>query len=452
MLVHIWDHGLKGKIWRLLKKLNTNLTCQVKTKNGLTEKINRIVGGKQGGKNFGFMFAKLMDLLQEEAEELQHIGVYFDILKLAFLIWVDDVLSFAEGEQQQRLTLQMVNEFAVKHKLKWGGDKCKVMPIGKSAFVQQKWDLGSIKIDSCDSYKYLGDIIMRNNCNKKNIDDRENKVKSATRQVISMCGSETIQGMEIEGLLKLHESRIVSTLLTNCETWVLGKEERRKLERIELWALKKMIGLPPTTPTLAVIITTGCLFTTQRIDQRQLIYLKILLHRPDDNWTKRSLYIQNSEKIWWAKQINELLDSYDLDYTWDEIKKTPFATWKRLVQSKIEKKHLDRLKEGNVGVSGTKIKTKYIHDLLERDNYTRQPMKNILNRSKIGVRALIMGMSGMLDCANNFHFKYKRKTCDLCSEIDNESHRINHCKKYAYMNLHNSELKFDFSTIYSSEQ
>ena len=30
MLVEVWDHGVKGKLWRLLKLLNTNLTCQVK--------------------------------------------------------------------------------------------------------------------------------------------------------------------------------------------------------------------------------------------------------------------------------------------------------------------------------------------------------------------------------------------------------------------------------------
>ena len=109
MLVELWDRGLKGKVWRLLKRLNTNLTCQVKTRHGLTEEIKRIVGGKQGGKNFGFMFSKLMDLLQEENQNEEDLGVYFDLLRLLFLIWVDDVLSFAEGKTQQKRTLQTVN-------------------------------------------------------------------------------------------------------------------------------------------------------------------------------------------------------------------------------------------------------------------------------------------------------------------------------------------------------
>ena len=71
--------------------------------------------------------------------------------------------------------------------------------------------------------------------------------------------------MEMIALLKLHETTIIPTLLTNCETWVLQKEQQKKLERLELWALKKLIGLPTTTPTVAIIFLTGCLYTTQRI-------------------------------------------------------------------------------------------------------------------------------------------------------------------------------------------
>ena len=59
MLVTVWERGLKGKLWRLMKCLNMNLTAKIKTRHGLTEEILRKAGGKQGGKNFGFLFAKM---------------------------------------------------------------------------------------------------------------------------------------------------------------------------------------------------------------------------------------------------------------------------------------------------------------------------------------------------------------------------------------------------------
>ena len=451
MLTAIWDHGMKGKCWRLLKELNTNLTAQIKTRHGLTEEIQRLAGGKQGGKNFGFLFAKLMDLIQEEASENPELGVQFELLKLIVLIWVDDVVSFAEGETQQNHTLAMINEFAMKHKLKWGSSKCNVMQIGKSAYVEKQWKLGSIDISSCESYKYLGDIIMRNNGNQKNIEDRENKVKMVTRKIMSMCSSDVLNKMEVWPLLKLHESKTISTMLTNAETWVLGKEDRKKLERIELWALKHLLGLPPTTPTLAVIVITGTLFTSQRIDKKQLIYLKTILGKPDDDWIKLSLLQQKNENIHWAKQIQELLQYYDITETWEEIKSTSFAGWKRIVDSKIEEKHLQRIKEG-IGALSEQSKTSFIADLVKSESFKREPLEYILKRSKLGARALIMGISGMLDCAKNFHYKYKTKNCKFCHVVDDENHRINHCKVYADSNLYNSNLKFDFSCIFSQDR
>ena len=451
MLTTIWDHGMKGKCWRLLKELNTNLTAQIKTRHGLTEEITRLAGGKQGGKNFGFLFAKMMDLLQEEADENPELGVYYELLKLIFLIWVDDVVSFAEGEPQQNLTLAMVNEFAIKHKLKWGSDKCNVMHIGTNAYVEKTWKLGSTDISSCENYKYLGDIIMRNNGNQKNIEDRENKVKMVTRKIISMCSSDVLNKMEVWPLLKLHETRTIPTLLANAETWVMGKEDRKKLERIELWALKHLFGLPPTTPTLAVRVITGTLFTSQRIDEKQLKYLKVLLHLPENDWPKMSLMQQKTENIYWAKQIQELLQQYDITESWDEIRSISFAEWKRKVNSKIEEKYIQRIKEG-VGSLSEQSKTKFIEEIINCESFKRAPLEHILKRSKMGARALIMGISGMLDCAKNFHFKYKTKICKACHVLDDEDHRINSCKLYASMNLYYSHVKFDFSCIFSNEK
>ena len=47
------------------------------------------------------------------------------------LLWVDDVVSCREGKINQEQMLNKLAEFAIKHKLKWGQAKCKVMKVGK---------------------------------------------------------------------------------------------------------------------------------------------------------------------------------------------------------------------------------------------------------------------------------------------------------------------------------
>ena len=41
---------MKGKAWRILRKMNTNLKAVVKTKHGLTHEFEMLVGGRQGSK------------------------------------------------------------------------------------------------------------------------------------------------------------------------------------------------------------------------------------------------------------------------------------------------------------------------------------------------------------------------------------------------------------------
>ena len=120
---------------------------------------------------------------------------------MSVLEWVDDVIStiisFAIGIEQQQYTLDRVNEFAVKHRLKWGKEKCNVMRIGNDKYVAEKWLLGQEEIDSCEQYRYLGDIIMRNGSNKKNIEDGKVRVMVTTRKILATCGNEVFKKVEI---------------------------------------------------------------------------------------------------------------------------------------------------------------------------------------------------------------------------------------------------------------
>ena len=105
----------------------------------------------------------------------------------------------------------------------------------------------------------------------------------------------------------MHNTCTIAAILTNCDTWVLNKGERSKLERIELWALKKILNVPKTTPTAAIWFVTGLLMTSTLIDKRQMLYLKTILNIPENDWTKQMLKALIQDNIGWAKQIKNTL-------------------------------------------------------------------------------------------------------------------------------------------------
>ena len=59
------------------------------------------------------------------------------------LLWVDVVIICVEGEEEQEQILEKLNEFAIKHKLKWGQNKCNVMRVGKLDKTNKKWKLAN---------------------------------------------------------------------------------------------------------------------------------------------------------------------------------------------------------------------------------------------------------------------------------------------------------------------
>ena len=127
MLVVANEQGFDGKIWRLTKSLNKDLTARVKTKAGVTKQIERVTGGKQGGKLMVPLFLKMIDTLSEDLTQNPDIGISIGNLVIACLEYVDDVTTFAIGYPQQELTLHALDEFSIKRQLEWGANKCKVM-------------------------------------------------------------------------------------------------------------------------------------------------------------------------------------------------------------------------------------------------------------------------------------------------------------------------------------
>ena len=451
MLYSMYKSGVDGRLWRLMKSLNEGLKAKVITKAGLTREIERVLGGKQGGKLMVTMFAKMMDNMAEDIME-KSLGVDIGKDRIPALLYMDDATTFAEGYAQQEETLKVAEDFAIKHKLEWGPDKCKTMEVGGHREEKDEWKLGQKTINKCESYKYLGEKINRNGKNEENLKERCDKVKYTARAIVTCCKSEVMRRIGTKVILKLHEAETIPAFLYNSETWTLNKGDKKLIDQTELYAWKTMIGLPQTTPTAGIVFTMGALFATIRVEIKQLIYLHKVLNKPDSHWTKVTLNVMKEYNIGWAKQMCETLEKWGLNQNWAEIQHKAQGEWKGEVNKAAEKMNIEKLREEcqtkSRGESKQKTKTKYVIERLNED-YRRGPDSFILRHTSIlNAKALIMGRYGMLKCSNNFSYGHGTKICDRCTVIDDENHRINDCVKWEATNLVNSSQKITFEDIY----
>ena len=453
MLKVMWDNGLRGKVWRILKDLSSELKATIKTKHGQTEEIDMEIGGKQGSKLTCRMFSKLMDMISEYIKE-NKLGIKItEEIMIGVLLWVDDVITCVEGEQDLNEILKIMDTFAKDHKLKWGIEKCKVMPIG-SHCKKDEWNFGEEKIKKCMSYKYLGDIIMNNGKNKENITERKRKTTATTISINTIAGNEILNRIETPVLLNLHEKITIPSLLNNAEAWELTITDLKDLEQIEIGSLKHLFNLPLRTPTTAIVFTLGTLYTNIRIHKKQLIYLHRILNREPNHWTNEMLQTLAELNIGWSKEIKKTLNLYELEENFEVIKTIPSPIWKTRVMEATERKNkqklIDECYKKEKGMIVPKTKSISVLKTVEDSNYVRKPCEEILSLSKIECKSLIIAKFGMLECGANFKGTMNLN-CITCNVIDNEEHRLNHCVKFKDINMYNESDKCPFETIYSND-
>ena len=298
--------------------------------------------------------------------------------------------------------------------------------------------------------------INRNGKNDENLEFRIKKAKTSVRAINSSGNNDVMKRIEMDYMIKLHEACTVPTLLYDGETWPLNATAMTKVDRVELWAWKCMIGLPKTTPTPAVMFCCGAMYPSIRVKIKQLLYLHKVLQKGSDKWAKSTLFELREHDWGWAKQIKGIIESWELEENWEEIKSKTYNTWKREVEKAAEKKNKEKILEDCMnrkrGESTIKTKTKSIVPLLECSNYLRKPRTFMKENNKLITRAYIMGRYGMLQCAANYSMGYATKLCKECGVTDDEDHRINHCKLWANTNLSTSCEKLKFDDIYSDDR
>ena len=456
MLDITWNKGLRGKAWRILRNLNKNLKARINTRYGQTRTIDMHVGGKQGSRLTGRMFAKMMDMLQEEIVPSKEGLVLGEDLTIAFLLWVDDVVSFVEGEEEQENILKRINNFAIRHKLRWGAEKCKILKIGKHEERKnpKEWKLGEQIITEADNYRYLGDIISKDGKNEKNIEARKAKTVASVVTINTIAAYDTLRGIETAILLELHEKIIVSGLLSNAESWTLTRGNKDELDKVELQALKQLFDLPAHAPTPGIMYMLGTTYTRHRIDKKRLMYLHRVINNSNETWTKKTLMTLDNMNIGWSRSIRETLSEYGLPTNFDEIKIMTKRQWKRTVNANAEimnkRRLLDECHKNENGKRTPKTKTKHIIKTIESDAYSRAPQQEIMNCTRQETKTIIIARFGMLECGTNFKGTLK-EMCNMCNVTDDESHRINFCPKYKDFNRCDSDNKVDFNDIHSTD-
>ena len=215
-----------------------------------------------------------------------------------------------------------------------------------------------------------------------------------------------------------------------------------------------MFDLPTHIPTPALIYSFGLIYTSLRIEQKQLLYLWKVMNRDEQHWTHSALQEVMTMNIGWGKTIRETLTKYNLPTQLDIIKAHGKGEWTNNVKRVIEKRNTERLIQDCYKIENDqnkrKTKTSHIVDQIEDPTYQRTPLKELLKCTKRETKTIMLGRYSMLECGKNFKGS-RSVNCGDCDLYDDEKHRINDCIKFRTVNNFDSDTKVDFNLIFSRD-
>jgi hypothetical protein len=158
MFCTLWDRGIQGKAWRLIRMLYHRVDNKVIFGNYESEIFQVVNGVKQGC----ILSPSLFNLVMLDLDILLqgHGGVTIGSNKIRGLYYADDIVLFADSENDLVHMLSLANIFANKWGLKFNSVKSQILIVGKK-WSDKLWPLGNTLLKETKTYKYLGVIINR---------------------------------------------------------------------------------------------------------------------------------------------------------------------------------------------------------------------------------------------------------------------------------------------------
>ena len=127
LLEKLFDVGVNGKCWRLIKNWYEGTKCRVKLEGGtLSDPYTVERGVKQGSVLSPALFLLVMDSLLTQLQR-SGLGLFINNFYAGGFLHADDIRSLATSSDSLKLQVSLVNNFARENFLKLNIQKCKII-------------------------------------------------------------------------------------------------------------------------------------------------------------------------------------------------------------------------------------------------------------------------------------------------------------------------------------
>jgi hypothetical protein len=120
--------------------------------------------------------------------------------KMGCLLWMDDVVLITDKPQELQEMLNITHETASKYHIEIGAEKSKCLVIGTK--IEPNLNIGPMKIETTDRYKYLGEFIDKKISLELNIKEARSRSEGTLQAILAIAGDPFLKGIQMETIWK----------------------------------------------------------------------------------------------------------------------------------------------------------------------------------------------------------------------------------------------------------
>lgn len=358
----LYNLGIKGKTWRLLRKWYGKLTSCVSV-NGLTSDLFPVLQGvRQGGVLSPWLYMCFNNDIPSEIGQKDN-GISVNETWYGNVLVADDITLLSSRSSGLQAMLTSMERYSKRWRFEFNPDKSVEVTFGESTKSynslknRRVWWLNDCSIKVQQSCEHVGMILTGDGSQKEQCDVAAKKGKEVVSCLLS-CGIRPGGLNPICGV-ELWRTVGLARMLYGCELWCnMSKSDIYKLEVVNRFAAKRIQGLSSTTRSEAVTGSIGLWTVEGYIDKAKLLFLYKLM-KSSSSTAHKSLFVTRllsyfykivSKPLGFIPDVFRILQKYELlDYIDDYMTTGILPSekfWKATITKRITCHQNDIWKKG----------------------------------------------------------------------------------------------------------
>ena len=444
----LYNIGVNNDQLNLIYECDSLSKVAVKTPVGLTKRMDLQKVVAQGEVISPLKCTISVDAIAEaQVENLtDHLYTYKDRLPIPPLGMVDDQINVAYCGLDSALTTSHLNAQTNLKRLQFGAKKCQKLHVGRKCRIcpemsvdtwtleKSSEDITSVVelvdkegqkhiLEEVGLAKYLGDLVQANGKTDQNIKERRNRGLGAVSQIMQLLDDLCLGEYHFEAANILRNSLLLSSLLSNSETWYnLSIREIKELESVDELLLRKILSAHSKTPLEALYMETGNIPIRFILMARRLNFLHYILNESETSLLRQFLEAQVLSPVRgdWVLTVRKDLEELGMELSFEEITVISKVQFKELVKAKVHEKaftYLTKAKETH-----SKVKSLQ-HSKLQLQPYLRSGNRLTIVEKQFTVAA----RTRMLDLRTNFKTEGSPTVCRRCETAQETQEHLLSC-------------------------